>query len=135
LVACSSASGTSEGASDGGPMCLFCVDATTDASVEVQVRGTIDQICSSVDGCHGEGVGGMGLSPGHEFDAMINVTSTENPPMKRVLPGDPAHSYVYIKLACEGGIAEGGCMPPASTTDPRLARLFHDWIEAGAPTE
>ena len=116
-------------------MCLFCVDATTEASVEVQVRGTIDQICADVDGCHGEGAGGMGLTAGHEFDAMINVTSTENPPMKRVLPGDPAQSYVYIKLACEGGIVEGGCMPLASMPDPGLARLFHDWIEAGAPTQ
>jgi len=121
-------------ASDAGVGCLFCSDATDDASLEVQVQGKIDQICANVDGCHGEGAGGMGLTSGHEFDAMVNVTSTENPPMKRVLPGNPAQSYVLIKLACEGGIVDGGCMPLGSPTDPALVKLFHDWIEAGAPT-
>jgi hypothetical protein len=77
----------------------------------------------------------MALTPGHEFDSMIDVTSTENPPMKRVLPGDPAQSYVFIKLSCDGGIPDGfSCMPPGAP-EPRLARLFHDWIEAGAPTQ
>jgi hypothetical protein len=55
--------------------------------------------------------------------------------MKRVLPGDPAQSYVFIKLSCDGGIPDGfSCMPPGAP-EPRLARLFHDWIEAGAPTQ
>ena len=120
---------------DAGVGCLFCFDGTDDAPVEVQVKGKIGQICANPDGCHGAGAGGMGLSV-DPFGAMINVTSTENPPMKRVLPGDPAQSYVFIKLACEGGIVEGGCMPPSSgPTDPHLVELFHDWIEAGAPTD
>jgi hypothetical protein len=63
---------------------------------------------------------------------MINVTCMEEPPLLRVRPGDPANSYVFRKLACEGGI-EGGCMPLSSGFDPKLAQLFHDWIEAGAP--
>jgi hypothetical protein len=141
FLGCSPADG---GATDGAPPteagpdagvgCLFCSDATIDASLELRVKEKIDQICANADGCHGQGAGGMGLAPGAEFDAMINVTSTENPPMKRVLPGDPAHSYVYLKLACEGGI-DGGCMPLSTGFDPQLAQLFHDWIEAGAPTQ
>ena len=55
--------------------------------------------------------------------------------MKRVLPGDPANSYVYLKLACRGGIV-GQCMPLTNPGGrPDLAKLFHDWIEAGAPTK
>jgi len=77
----------------------------------------------------------MGLTPGNEFQAMINVTSSENPPMKRVLPGDPEHSYVYLKVACEGGIPFGACMPLSSGFDPRVKQMFYDWIEAGAPTQ
>ena len=53
--------------------------------------------------------------------------------MKRVLPGDPEHSYVYLKVACEGGITNA-CMPLSSGFDPRIKQMFHDWIEAGAPT-
>jgi hypothetical protein len=51
-----------------------------------------------------------------------------------VAPGDPDHSYVYKKLACEGGI-DGGCMPLSTGFDPKLALLFREWIEAGAPTQ
>ncbi len=124
----------SGGGDDGGAACLFCSDASDDQSLALQVKGRIDQICASTDGCHGSGAGGMGLSLGNELAPMINVVSTEEPPMLRVAPGDPAHSYVYLKLACEGGI-DGGCMPAGSPPEPALAKLFHDWIEAGAPTQ
>ena len=142
-LGCSSPDGAPEGGgpdaapdatADAGVGCLFCSDATEDLPAWVAVKGEIDRVCSESDNCHGSGAGGMGLSPGHEFGTMIGVVSTQNPPMKRVAPGDPANSYVYLKLACEGGI-EGGCMPFDATRDPALAHLFHDWIEAGAPTQ
>jgi hypothetical protein len=118
---------------DAGFGCLVCSDASEELPDWVAVRDNIDRICSDTDNCHGSAAGGMGLSPGHEFDTMINVTSTENPPMKRVLPGDPEHSYVYLKVLCDGGIV-GACMPNGVSDDP-VARLFHDWIEAGARTQ
>jgi hypothetical protein len=124
----------SDATADQGVGCLVCGDATEDLADWVVVKDTIARICSNSDNCHGSGAGGMGLSPGHEFETMINVTSTENPPMKRVLPGDPEHSYVYLKLACEGGIV-GACMPNGADFDPQMAQVFHDWIEAGAPTQ
>lgn len=119
---------------DEGVGCLVCGDTTEELPDWVRVKGKIDQVCSIADNCHGSGAGGMGLSPGHEFETMIGVTSFENPPMKRVVPGDPAQSYVYLKLACEGGIV-GACMPYEATHYPELAQVFHDWIEAGAPTQ
>jgi hypothetical protein len=125
---------TSDGgddASDAGVGCLLCSDATDDQPLALQVKGKIDQICSNTDGCHGQGQAGMTLGVGNEFAPMINVPSTEVPTLMRVLPGDPAQSYVYRKLACEGGI-DGSCMP-GSIPDPHIAQLFHDWIEAGAP--
>jgi hypothetical protein len=140
LLGCSSTSDPGDpGGKDASEAsnCFTCSDATIpdDAPLGVQVKGKIDQICANADGCHGMGTGGMGLTPGNEFTQMINVTSAENPPMKRVLPFDPAQSYVYVKLACDGGIPEGGCMPLSTGFDPKLAQLFHDWIEAGAPTQ
>jgi hypothetical protein len=118
---------------DGGMTCLLCGDATDDATVVAQVRGEIDRVCSNMDGCHGAGEAHMTLLPGNEFGAMINVTSFENPPMKRVLPGDPLQSYVYLKLWCDGGIIDS-CMPLGGQS-AATADLFFEWIEAGAPTQ
>jgi hypothetical protein len=123
--------GGGDDASDAGVGCLFCSDAVDNQPLGVQVKGKIDQICSNVDGCHGQAAGNMGLSIGNEFAPMIDVPSSEMPALMRVQPGNPEQSYVYRKLACEGGI-DGSCMP-GSMPDPRIAKLFHDWIEAGAP--
>ena len=137
VTGCSSGGeGPSDASTDeGGGLCLTCTsDVSIDAPPLVRVRGEIDQVCSNADGCHGSGAGNMGLTPGNEFAAMINVASSEMPSLKRVLPGDPEHSYVYMKVACEGGI-DGQCMPLSSGFDPRIKQMFHDWIEAGAPTQ
>ena len=130
----SGADAAADATADEGIGCIVCGDATEDLPDWVRVKDDIARICSNSDDCHGSGAGGMGLSPGHEFETMINVTSTENPPMKRVLPGDPEHSYVYLKVACEGGIV-GDCMPNQAVHDPQMAQVFHDWIEAGAQTQ
>jgi hypothetical protein len=116
---------------------LFCGDdAPTDVPLAVLVRGVIDQNCSNnAEQCHGMAAGGMLLVPGNEFGAMIDARSTQLPALWRVAPGDPLQSYVYLKLWCDGGIApDTGCMPASQTPSPALAQLFHDWIEAGAPT-
>jgi hypothetical protein len=113
----------------------FCIDATAYNGPPLPfVKDKIDRICSSVDGCHGECQGMMCLHANAEFDAMINVVSYEMPPMLRVKPGDPDNSYVYRKLACEGGI-DGACMPYMQAFNPDIPRVFREWIEAGAPTE
>jgi hypothetical protein len=137
-TACSSSSqnatDSDAGAESGGEPCgLICNDAASDAPLWVQVKGELDLVCGSPDGCHGAGVANFGVHPGAEFSDMINVTSSENPPMKRVLPGDPEHSYVYLKLACSGGIIDA-CMP-LGNPNPATAKLFHDWIKAGAQTQ
>jgi hypothetical protein len=121
------------GASDGAP-CVFCPsDAAIDASLALLVKWRIDQTCTSTDGCHGSGQEGLGLWVGNEFAPLIDADSTERPDMKRVRPGDPLRSYAYLKVWCDGGI-DRSCMPYGQTPDPALAVLFHDWIEAGAPT-
>jgi hypothetical protein len=78
--------------------------------------------------------GDLALSAGYEFSNIVNVPSTEMAPMLRVKPGDPENSYLYLKLRCEGGIMDA-CMPLGAAPKPTFARVFHDWIEAGAPTD
>jgi hypothetical protein len=113
----------------------FCIDSTAyDGPALPFVKDKIDRICSNADGCHGACQATMCLSPAAEFDAMINVVSHEMPPMLRIKPGDPDNSYVYKKLACEGGI-DGACMPYMQSFDPDIPRVFREWIEAGAPTQ
>ncbi len=136
LTACASNSAGSNAEADAGPAeaglpCFACDDASFDGPLAVQVKGELDQVCGSPDGCHGAGTGNFGIHIGSEFSDMINVTSSENPPMKRVLPGDPLQSYVYLKLRCEGGITDA-CMP-LGNPNAATAKLFYDWIEAGAP--
>jgi hypothetical protein len=119
------------------PPCTgFCIDAGPYSGPALPfVKDKIDRICSNADGCHGGGTAGnMVLHPGSEFDAMINVVSYEMPPMLRVKPGDPDNSYVYRKLACEGGI-DGACMPYMQAFNPDYPRVFREWIEAGAPLQ
>jgi hypothetical protein len=138
VTACSSDPSPAEpdSAADSGSVCQgFCTgDAGFDGPVLLEVKDRIDRVCASADGCHGSGSGMMSLSVGHEFGAMINVVSFEMSPMLRVKPGDPENSYVYKKLACEGGIV-GSCMPLGFAFEPDVPRIFHDWIEAGAPTQ
>ncbi len=142
LLGCSSSSAGDEGgdggpsdASEAGASCtLICAEASFDGPVQTEVRDILLQVCGNADGCHGGGAANFGVAPPDPFVDIINVTSTEDPPMKRVVPGDPEHSYLYKKLACEGGIV-GMCMPLGSAPNPTYIRIFHDWIEAGASTD
>jgi hypothetical protein len=137
------ATGCSPGASDssdgGAPVgeglgCLVCVDAQSDATILQKVEAILGSICANPDGCHGGGSAGrLGIASGTDFSSLIDVPSYEMPGLLRVKPGDPAHSYVYLKLACDGGI-DGSCMP-GGRPDPSVAAVFYDWIEAGAPTQ
>jgi hypothetical protein len=129
-----SSDATDGGAPEGGGLiCLTCIDAQSDASLLQRVEAILGSICSSNDGCHGSVAGNLAISGATDFHALIDVPSSEMPDLLRVKPGDPADSYVYLKLACEGGI-DGSCMP-GGRPDPSIAALFHDWIEAGAPTQ
>ena len=63
--------------------------------------------------------------------ALINVTSLQNPPMKRVSPGDPGNSYLIQKL--EGTAPFGLRMPFGGPyLDQATINQVRDWIQAGA---
>ncbi len=122
--------GDSAGAPAATPCGLFgCISTdNADASLATRARSTLVG-CGGMEFCHSTNAAGMTLGTGAEFDATIGVPSTEHPELLRVRPGDPWQSYLYRKVLCEGGIS-GGCM----SGNPDVARMFHDWIEAGAPT-
>jgi len=89
-------------------------------------------ICSK---CHiGAGAPeGLQLDATHSYALLVGVSSTEQPAVLRVAPGDPDSSYVIRKLTNTGGISGqqmplGGPYLPQATID-----VIRQWITAGAP--
>lgn len=146
-AACSTATtGGSESADaaapsdDAGGSCLVCGDtgtsrAWTDPTLPLGARMR-DMLhdCSGAEACHSLGTGGMTITFGSEFAQMVGVRSTERPELFRVAAGDPATSYLYLKLLGDGGI-DGAPMPSGGDRDPRRSVLAWQWIEAGAPVQ
>jgi hypothetical protein len=66
------------------------------------------------------------------FAALVNVTSLENAGLKRVLPGDPANSYIINKL--EGTNLGGTARMPLTGgfLDQATIDTVKTWITEGA---
>ena len=120
-------------------------NTTTSAAVNVNVSNavvvTLAQLQTNIftpscSGCH-TGVGGtlpgvMNLtSAANTHAALVNVTSLNEPPLKRVLPGDPNNSYIIHKL--EGTQTVGARMPFGGPfLDQATIDQVRAWIQAGA---
>ena len=72
----------------------------TGESLYPQVQAIVRRSCS-FDRCHNGIFVGAGLYFGPDMDArdaLVNVTACEYDRMARVAPGDPEHSWIWIKL-------------------------------------
>lgn len=90
----------------------------------------------AVVGCH-HPVGQqsqMVLIAGTAYANIVNVSSVENPSLRRIAPGDPANSYLYRKITGAGitGDRMPQALPPLSDASIKLVR---DWIRRGAPND
>ena len=76
--------------------------------------------------------GGMDLSPSEVYINLVDVTSTNYAPAKRVVPGDLDASVLWHKVTGDG--TYGTMMPPPVYTQLTLEELqtIRDWIEQGA---
>jgi hypothetical protein len=89
--------------------------------------------CATV-GCHvgSRAEQGMDLSAGKAYAATVNVTAQSARTKKRVVPGDPANSFLYEKISqARPSVgsrmpAQGGALPQADIDTIR------QWIEQGA---
>ncbi|MEY4512281.1 MAG: hypothetical protein RLZZ450_4403 [Pseudomonadota bacterium] len=109
------------------------------------VRPILEKVCS---GCHSESSPEAGLPlGGHVSSAdivkqLVNVGAMHGGQLKRVLPGDPDRSWLYLKVSgtamaagCQGAGCNTQVMPPAgqvSLTKAELATI-RQWIADGAP--
>ena len=87
--------------------------------------------------CHNAGnrnnAAGLSLVEGVSYGELVNVASRNKPGAIRVIPGDPANSYLIHKLDGRSGIV-GERMP--RTGGPFLTvgqmSIIRRWIELGA---
>ena len=77
--------------------------------------------------------GGLFLDAGHAYGNLVGVPASQLPTMARVEPGDPDHSYVWLKIqgAHLGAGGYGETIPVRWTEDEKARILL--WIEQGAP--
>jgi hypothetical protein len=125
-------------------------DAGADAGLVPATYANVQPIlvrACSFRSCHGgtsmSGGLNLGASPAASHAALVNVASTQVPALRRVLPGDPAMSWLMHKVdgtmstvaACQAaGAMCGVSMPERSELLPAAERdLIRRWIAAGAP--
>lgn len=69
------------------------------------------------------------------YDALVNMASVQLPTMKRIQPGSPEQSYLWLK-GTNGHIQAGGSgwtMPLGQLYSPEFKSLLYRWITQGAP--
>lgn len=104
------------------------IDAGLFTAIQTQV---FDANCASCHGASTAAAGGLFLTDGRSYEALVNVpaiTSPEGKPL--VAPGDAAGSYLMDVL--EEGASAHYHVDILSGHSDALA-LLRDWIEAGAP--
>lgn len=111
------------------------IDTTTDTTIVVIDTAYFTEVAAIFHAkcwlCHPP-YGGMDLTPTEAYGNLVNVTSTNYAPAKRVVPGDLDASVLWHKLTGDG--IYGTMMPPPVYTQLTLEELqtIRDWIEQGA---
>jgi hypothetical protein len=87
--------------------------------------------------CHASNnqAGGLVLEAGMAHDYLVNRPSTVQTTMMRVLPGDPANSYLLIAIGGEpGNPPEGTVMPWGGLPMLCIEEIdaIRRWVAAGA---
>ena len=119
---------------DGGDSDTAKTDLPPDSLAAIQAE-TFTVSCAFA-GCHGgaDPAEDLDLTAGRAHASLVNVESPEKEGAIRVVPGDHAASYLYLKLTADPSI-EGDPMPTSSGLDPaRLANIVA-WIDGGAADE
>lgn len=101
----------------------------------------IQAIFSATCSCHltspSPGNGMMELTDGKAHANIVGVPSSGLPSMNRITPGDPANSYLWLKLT--GGYLEAGGkgdpMPLLGDLTQDQLDTIEAWIIAGAPAD
>ncbi len=136
LHACSGDDGDGDGGIDA--LSVSCMEATTHSDLAWLQEKVFTPGCSAFVSCHkGTALeaGGLSLEPGQTIPQTVNVDAVLFPQFKRIVPNDPANSYMMIILGAYPGPLDPdvGTMP---YNNPKLCQEKLDaverWIAAGA---
>ena len=112
------------------PALLACgPPAFADVQREVFTPRCANAACHSGDEAPLE----LDLSEGNAYADILDVDSVAVPGKKRVVPGDPSESLLY--LVTEGPVAPVRRMPVGFPLSDSERDLLRRWIEAGALAE
>lgn len=100
-----------------------------------RVKSEVLPACSAV-GCHGSIAPqqNMILTSDRAYGMIVNVTSVEDPSLKRISPGDAPNSYLYRKITGVGITGDRMPLGGPFLSDAQTA-LVRDWIRRGAPND
>lgn len=122
---------------------LQCADLTGTAPVE-NVRFDTDVLPILEDDllqcttCHGTSAGlalDQGAASHDELFCVDTQGSVPEPPGKRIVPGAPMESWLYLRVACDDADDPAFRMPRGQwTLTTSELRIIHDWIMQGAPS-
>ncbi len=131
--------GCSDNGSSGGPDAVSpsCMEATMHDDLPWLQEKVFSPSCSGFSSCHmGAALDaeGLNLETGSTHAQLVGVRSELFPELVRVVPGDPANSYLMIAVGqYPGPLGKGGTMP---LNNPLLCPQKRDaierWIRAGA---
>lgn len=86
----------------------------------------------ATSGCHAGGApaGGLNLTAGNSYAALVGIASTEDANIMRVVPFDAVNSYLMQVL--DGTAASGTVMPPSGMLPQTSIDAVRTWINNGA---
>jgi hypothetical protein len=95
---------------------------------DIQVK--VFNVSCALSGCHGGSsvAANLNLTSGNSYNQLVNVSSLENPSLKRVLPGSSAQSLLIRKLEGNGT----SLMPPSGKLSKEIIDSVKAWIDKGA---
>ncbi len=131
LIACGGGDGPAAPTDPSG-LDLGPVSDTPVAYADVQKIFT-----SQCQGCHPIVNNAIDLSPEKSYSEIVGVPAVEAPGLVRVVAGDPAASFLYLKIVGFPGLGDvpavGTRMPPMAARLPESdIRVIRDWIAQGA---
>ena len=103
--------------------------APTLTKLQADIFTPICAVCH--DGNSASLPGVQNLTAGHTYASIVDVTSIEDPTLKRVNPSDPDNSYLVRKIEGAAGIV-GERMPKGGALTQAQIDEVRAWIAAGA---
>jgi hypothetical protein len=104
-------------------------------SFSANIAPIFDKRCA-VGGCHTIAThqAGLVLEPSEAYQSLVGVTSTLQPSLERVAPGEPTRSWLVTMISADDVARQGISRMPLATyplTDNQIATIVR-WIEQGA---